>query len=190
MRNRSFGANDWTKGQGRSANRQGTDADGDATGTRPGDGAAPKTITVSDASVSELLYMLEEEKLAGDIYEAFFEQTGLKIFDNIAKSEDKHHAALLNQAEALGVDVDAIVFEPAGSYTNDELQALYDDLLALGSTSVQAALEVGVAIETKDMVDIANAIEDVEGTRLADVYQNLLDGSQSHLDAFSGLLVA
>jgi hypothetical protein len=192
MRNRSFGPSDWTRGSGRANDRQATDTNADASG--PGrqaeDSPADTSPVYSDAAVAELLYMLEEEKLAGDIYEAFFEQTGVKIFDNIAKSEDKHHNALLNQAEGIGLDVDAIVFEPAGSYVNDEIQALYDDLLAYGSSSVQAALEVGVMIETKDIVDIDNAIDGVEGTRLADVYQNLLDGSENHLDAFSGMLVA
>ena len=146
------------------------------------------TSSMSEEAISELLYMIEEEKLAGDIYEAFYALYGIKIFDNIAASEDRHFDALIAQAEKLGLDTDTFVFEPAGSFSDPELQALYDTLLAQGSTSLTDALNVGVAIEEKDMIDIASAAELVAGTALADTYQNLLDGSQYHLDAFEALL--
>ncbi|MBS0125361.1 DUF2202 domain-containing protein [Thetidibacter halocola] len=144
--------------------------------------------TYSDAAIAELLFMIEEEKLAGDVYEAFYDLYGIKVFDNIAASEDRHFDALIAQAEALGIDTDAFVFAEAGEFENDELQALYDSLIAEGSVSLTDALEVGVAIEERDMVDIAAAIDAVEGTVLADIYQNLLDGSVAHLAAFEGLL--
>lgn len=151
------------------------------------------TVTVTDATysdeaIAELLFMLEEEKLAGDIYDAFYEMYGVPIFDNIAESEDNHFDALLAQAESLGLDVDAIVFAEAGTYVDPELQEMYDTLLAQGSESLEAALEVGVAIETKDMVDIAAAAEAVADTPLADVYDRLLAESVNHLDAFEALL--
>lgn len=146
------------------------------------------TATYDDAAIATLLFMLEEEKLAGDIYEAFYDMYGLKIFDNIAQSEDNHFDALLAQAEALGLDVDEFVFEDAGTFVDPELQDMYDTLLAEGSLSLTDALEVGVLIEETDIIDISDAIEGVEGTVLADVYQNLLDGSLNHLDAFESVL--
>ncbi|TCP42945.1 DUF2202 domain-containing protein [Rhodovulum marinum] len=149
---------------------------------------APGTDTYSDADIASLLFMLEEEKLAGDIYAAFYDQTGLRIFDNIAASEDRHHDALLNQASSLGVDVIEFVSLPAGSYVNPALQAMYDDLLAMGSDSATAALNVGVLIEETDIVDLQDAVASVEGTALADVYGRLLDGSENHLAAFESAL--
>lgn len=148
------------------------------------------TATYSDAAVGELLFMIEEEKLAGDIYEVFYGMYGLKIFDNIAQSEDRHFDAVVNQAETMGIDVDQFLFEPAGTFQNEDLQELYDTLLAQGSESVTAALEVGKAIEEKDITDIADAIDDVEGTALASVYESLLAGSGNHLEAFDSLLMA
>lgn len=148
------------------------------------------TATYSDEAIADLLFMIEEEKLAGDIYEAFYKAYGLTIFDNIAQSEDNHFNALLEQAQNLGIDTDQFVFEPAGTFVNEELQQLYDTLLATGNESVTAALEVGLAIEEKDMVDIAEVAETVEGTVLADVYENLLDGSANHLEAFQDALLA
>ena len=162
-----------------------------ARGMRKGGASEPTTTDVeySDEIVAELLYMIEEEKLAGDIYEAFHEMYGLPIFKNIAASEDRHFAAVVNQAEKMGVDVDEFLFQPAGTFVNEEVQELYDTLLAAGGVSVTGALEVGVTIEKKDMIDIAAAIEAAEGTRLAEVYENLLAGSANHLEAFEAALL-
>jgi len=146
------------------------------------------TATYSAEAIAELKFMIEEEKLAGDIYEVFYNMYGLKIFNNIAQSEDQHFNALINQAETIGLDVDQFLFAPVGSFDDPELQEMYDTLLAQGSVSETAALEVGKAIEEKDMVDIAAAIEDVEGTTLAEVYDSLLTGSSYHLEAFENLL--
>ncbi|WP_223428528.1 DUF2202 domain-containing protein [Tateyamaria pelophila] len=148
----------------------------------------PVETTYSDDVVAELLFLMEEEKLAGDVYEAFYDLYGIKIFDNIAASEDRHFAALEAQAEALGIDMDEFVFSEPGSFENEELQALYDSLIESGSASVTDALNVGVAIEEKDIIDLAAAAASVEGTALADVYQNLLTGSEYHLEAFNVLL--
>lgn len=150
------------------------------------DNASTQTIDADDRAT--VLYILEEEKMAGDLYEIFQQQTGLSVFGNIAKSEDRHFNAMLKQAEKLGLDVDEIVFKPAGSYVNDEVQQMYDDLLAQGSQSAIDALEVGRYIEQTDATDLREAMDDVAGTQLARVYGNLLDGSLNHLDAFDALL--
>ncbi|CUH79104.1 DUF2202 domain-containing protein [Tropicibacter naphthalenivorans] len=146
------------------------------------------TVTYSDEAVDELLFMIEEEKLAGDIYDAFYDMYGIRIFSNIAASEDKHFDALIAQAETIGLDVDQFVFAETGQFEDPDLQDMYDSLLAEGAESLTAALEVGAAIEAKDIEDIAAAAELVEGTALADVYQNLLAGSANHLAAFDALL--
>ena len=143
---------------------------------------------LTKAQISELTYLLEEEKLAGDLYEAFHAQTGAKVFKNIARSEDSHFNALLRQAEKIGVDTDAFTFLPAGEYVNDEIQDLYDSLLKQGGASTAAALEVGVLIEETDILDLAAAAASVEGTSLESVYERLLAGSNSHLDAFESAL--
>ncbi|SMO99294.1 hypothetical protein SAMN06265173_15211 [Thalassovita litoralis] len=156
----------------------------------PGDPARPdKSFLPYDMSdISTLLFMLEEEKMAGDLYEAFGDLYGTRFFDNIAASEDNHFDALLNQAEQLGLFGDSFVFADAGEFQNDELQDLYDALLAQGSQSLTDALEVGRLIELTDIDDITAAMSGVTDTVLEDVYQNLLDGSFSHLAAFEAQL--
>ncbi len=142
----------------------------------------------SDEALTELKFMIEEEKLAGDIYDVFYATYGVKIFKNIGASEDKHFDAVSDYAVKIGLDVDAFVFKPAGEFENPDLQDLYDTLLAQGMESLNDALKVGVTIENKDIVDIAAAAEAVGGTPLADIYGNLLDASYNHLDAFEALL--
>lgn len=147
------------------------------------------SATYSDESIRELLFMIEEEKMAGDIYAAFYDMYGLNIFSNIAASEDQHFDALINQAKNIGLDVDQFIYEDSGTFADAELQEMYDTLLTQGSLSLTNALEVGAAIEEKDMVDIAAAADAVEGTSLASVYDNLLNGSANHLEAFQGALL-
>ena len=42
-----------------------------------------------------LLFMREEEKLARDVYLELFDEWGLRVFENIAESEQKHMDAVL-----------------------------------------------------------------------------------------------
>lgn len=156
----------------------------------PDDSAVASTTLDMDlgAVTAELTFMIEEEKLASDLYAAFYDLFGMKIFDNISSSEDRHFEALLSQAKTLGVDTDTFVFNEPDVFEDAELQQMYDALLAQGSASAQAALGVGIAIEQQDMVDLANAAAAVEGTQLANVYESLIAGSQNHLDAFEHML--
>ena len=137
------------------------------------------------AQQDDLLFMLEEEKLAGDLYQVFADQTGFSVFSNISASEDRHYAALLRYAKTAGLPVDAITGLPAGEYVNPEIQALYDTLLEQGSRSDVAALEVGALVERTDIADLQTALVGLTDRVLADVYSRLLDGSINHLDAFT-----
>lgn len=150
-------------------------------------GAAAASLSAEEAET--LLFNIEEEKLAGDVYAAFAELYDLAIFDNIAASEDRHTAAVVNAADRLGVDASGLPSE-AGVFADPELQALYDQLIAWGSTSLTAALEVGVFIETADLEHLAESIAGTDDPLLDRVYGSLLAGSESHLAAFTTALDA
>lgn len=150
--------------------------------------AVDTDTTLSAEAIAELKFMIEEEKLAGDLYDVFYDVYGIQIFANIGDSEDRHFDAVSDYAEKIGIDVDSFVFDTAGEFSNPELQEMYDTLLEQGLTSLEDALEVGVAIEEKDIVDIAAAAEAVQDTALADIYEKLLQGSYAHLDAFEAVL--
>jgi hypothetical protein len=75
-----------------------------------------------------------------------------------------------------------------GAFTNPEILQLYTDLLARGSSSADAALQVGAYIEEYDIVDIKAAIDEaIAGSNqlaVLDTYMNLLCGSRNHLRSF------
>lgn len=73
----------------------------------------------------------------------------------------------------------------SGEFSIPEVQQMYDTLLAQGSASVEAALEVGVIVEETDIADLQEAVIGLEVPRAVAVYENLLAGSQNHLAAFS-----
>ncbi len=138
---------------------------------------------LSAEEVAGLLFMREEEKLARDVYLTFDAQYDKKIFGNIAVSEQNHTDAILALLEAFGID-DPVKDNPRGVFENEELQTLYDELIAEGAASLASALYVGCAIEEIDMLDIVEYMEGTENEAILLVYGRLLDGSANHLRAY------
>lgn len=143
-------------------------------------------IALTDADVSTLLFMIEEEKMERDVYDELFEQTGLVQFDKIADSEQTHYETLLKTAEKLGIDTGSLSTEE-GVFTNTEIQYLYDQLVLSGSASTEAAVEIGILIEETDITDLQTTIDTTEISLLGGVYNNLLDASYNHLNAFESI---
>jgi len=148
-------------------------------------------VSTSDGVLTEieiegLMFMREEEKLAGDVYRYFYDLYGSNVFQNIATSEDTHTNAILDLLNQYGV-ADPALAEP-GVYSNPDLQALYDELTAQGSQSLKDALLVGVAIEEIDILDIEEYIAETDEADIQLVYQNLIAGSENHLRAFVRVL--
>ena len=149
----------------------------------------PVTPTVTKEVAAMLQFMREEEKLAHDVYMLFYGIYGAvpDTFGNIMVSEQRHTDAVKTLLQKYGVADPAANTGP-GEFVNADLQALYDTLVANGSgpdAELADALEVGVAIEKKDMTDIVEAIElSLAYKDIVQVYSNLLAGSENHLAAF------
>ncbi|MBN1921912.1 MAG: DUF2202 domain-containing protein [Anaerolineae bacterium] len=144
--------------------------------------AVPVT-ELSDAETAGLLLMREEEKLAQDVYLALYDLWGQPVFQNIASSEATHTAAVLTLLERYGI-ADPVGDNAAGVFTDPELQALYDDLVAQGSESLIAALRVGAAVEEIDILDLEELSAQTDKADILTVYANLTKGSRNHLRAF------
>ena len=142
---------------------------------------------LSGDEVLGILYMREEEKLALDVYTYLYEKWSLPIFSNIAASERTHVAAMGLLLERYSCLEDPMG-EELGVFTNQELQELYDELVARGSESLVEALKVGALIEEVDIVDIQGYLERVDNEDIKLVYENLLKGSRNHLRAFVATL--
>lgn len=137
---------------------------------------------LSEAEVEGLLFMREEEKLAGDVYRYLYNLWGSAVFQNIAESEDMHTESVLALLNAYGIADNTPA--QAGQYSNAELQALYGELTAQGSQSLQDAFLVGAAIEEIDILDLESRMAQTGNTDILQVYENLVSGSENHLRAF------
>ena len=138
---------------------------------------------------NDLLYMREEEKLARDVYRAMDNLWGLRVFRNISYAEQRHMDALLGLLERHGIE-DPVGDSPDGEFANTELQDLFNQLVAQGSESLNAALIVGATIEDLDIHDLDQALTRTDNEDIQIVYQNLRKGSRNHLRAFTSLLEA
>ncbi len=153
-----------------------------------GNGITVLDIPVSDLSNEEsaaLLFMREEEKLARDVYNTHYTTWGIQTFSNIASSEQQH----MDQIKLL-LDRYALT-DPAlapGQFTDSNLQVLYDQLVAQGNLSLADALKVGAAIEEIDILDLQTRFAQTDNADIQLVYNNLMNGSFSHLQAFTSTL--
>jgi hypothetical protein len=163
---------------------------GARSGQPGGFGLSSKTGVVSITSLSAaeadfLLYMLEEEKLARDVYDALNAKWDFIVFSNIAESEQRHFDTIGNLVNRYGLK--GPVTKP-GLFGNADLQTLYDKLVVQGSASLVDALKAGVTIEVTDINDLGVAIKATDNTDVLSVYANLLKGSKKHLSAFESHL--
>ena len=147
------------------------------------------STTLSDAEISDLVFMREEEKLARDVYLTLYDMWGVQTFSSIANSEQMHTDAIKGLLDAYGI-ADPVVNDTVGVFTNPELQAVYNELVATGSTSLVDALKVGAAIEEIDIADLYEAMEVTAQPNILQVYSRLLSGSENHLRSFVSTLSA
>ncbi len=144
-----------------------------STATEPADGALAATLT----------QMREEERMARDLYAALAEiHDGARPMSMITNSEQKHFDAMGTLLERYDV-TDPSAHKAAGTYALPEIQSLYDSWYAEGKVSLDAAYQVGIELETRDIADLEKAIA-VAPTDVDRVLNNLLQASQHHLSAY------
>ncbi len=160
----------------------------DQAGNGNGTGTSVLDIPASDLSLEEsasLIFMREEEKLARDVYNALYEVWGQPTFLNIAASEQAHMDEIKILLDRYSLADPAL---GPGVFTDLELQALYNDLVAQGSASLADALKVGAAIEEIDILDLEERLVLTDNADIQLVFNNLMAGSYNHLNAFVGVL--
>lgn len=146
-----------------------------------------QTVALTDDENYWLTYMREEEKVARDVYLYLNDKWNVRIFKNIAASEQTHMDAIKALLDTYTIP-DPAAGKGIGEFTNPDLQKLYDDLIREGSISKVEALRVGVIIEETDIDDLTEGIATTRHNDIKTVYSNLLQGSLNHLDAFESTL--
>lgn len=144
---------------------------------------AKTSKAITTAMASKLKYLIQEEKLAYDLYVAIYKETGIRQFSNISRSELQHMAAVETLLTKYGIKNPVTNLEP-GEFTDPELQKAYDDLLG-SVTSTQSALEVGIAVERLDIKDIEKMLDKKMPSTVKTTLTQLLNASYQHLNAFS-----
>lgn len=143
--------------------------------------AAMPKADLNESESEGLLYMREEEKLARDVYWTFDDLYSLPVFENIADAEETHMESVKVLMDKYGLS-DPIL--EAGKFSNADLQVLYDDLVAQGSSSEVEALRVGAIIEETDIQDLKDRLSKTDKEDITMVYESLMRGSRNHLRAF------
>lgn len=153
---------------------------------KPSAPSVDQGVATPDATSKQLAYLIEEEKLAHDIYTAMYELWGARAFGNILSSEANHQSQVLTVMNALAIS--DVRSTELGVFNDTELQKLYDDLLAKGSKSLVDAYEVGVAIEELDIADLTDMLSTATNADVIAMMENLRRGSENHLRAFNSKL--
>ena len=147
--------------------------------TTPTGASATNTKTTEELT----LYLIEEEKLAHDVYTIMYQKYGAQVFGNILESESTHQARVLTLLETRNI-ADPRSAE-IGVFKNQELQTLYNTLIEQGNISATEAYKVGVIIEEKDIADISAQLATTTDQDVVDTLESLRQGSENHLRAFN-----
>ena len=145
--------------------------------------AQAATPTVSATTKAQLLYLVEEEKLARDVYAALDAVSVSPKFKNISGSEQTHMDAVAVLLKTYGIK-NPTIGKAAGEFTDKSLTALYKTLVAKGKLSELDAISVGILIEEKDLADLATLSKTVKKTDIKTAIAFLKKGSENHLAAF------
>jgi hypothetical protein len=167
-------------------NQNGKNSEGGSTNKTPGipsETANSSTVSLSSGDANGLLFTVEEEKLAHDVYVYLYDKWHVNVFLNIISAEQTHMDSVRSLIEKYGL-TDPTKDEALGVFQNSDIQALYDSLTAQGSSSAKDALVVGANIEEIDIVDIEDKMKYTSNKDINNVYTNLISGSESHLRAF------
>lgn len=146
----------------------------------------PGGNALTEEEKTRLMLMREEEKMAGDVYRLLGEKWNLRIFRNIASSEDNHFKQVGKLLDRYGLPDPAST--QSGVFADSRLGVLYQELVTKGTRSIQEALEVGVLIEKVDIDDLVKGIMEAKQPDIKRVYTNLLNASFNHLESFETTL--
>lgn len=136
--------------------------------------------TTTDSS--SMLYMLEEEKLAHDVYLMMYQKWGTRQFENIKESEKIHIEKIKELLLKNNISYQLL---PEGKFENQELQKIYNQLISKGNISEIEALKVGATIEDLDIFDLKRLKNETNNSDIKNVYNFLECGSRNHLRAFN-----
>ncbi len=138
---------------------------------------------LSEEEIAGLILMREEEKLARDVYNTLGKKWGMKIFTNIAKSEQTHTDAIKVLLDRYNID-DPVKNDSTGAFTSPQMDKLYKNLVKQGNATLLDGLIVGGIVEDLDIKDLNELLTKTDKADIITTYNNLNKGSRNHLRAY------
>ena len=149
---------------------------------------ATTTTELTEEQKDTLFYIYQEEKVARDVYITLGNiYTDENTFASIQISEQRHIDSAKGLCKKYDVSIEGVNEKNVGNFVLPVLQELYDTLVEKGKKSHLDALEVGEYIEVTDIEDLEHAQVGMPSD-VVNVFENLKEGSLSHLDAFEAAI--
>lgn len=143
----------------------------------------PIPVALTEQEKTDLLFLIEEEKMARDVYLFSGALYNQNIFQNIPESEQIHMDRIKSLLEKYNLE-DPTEGNAEGEFTNPDIQLLYDQLTADASESLMKALIAGATIEDLDIADLMSLEHNTDKEDLLSAYDFLLCGSKNHMRGF------
>ncbi|WP_347354658.1 DUF2202 domain-containing protein [Intrasporangium sp.] len=157
-------------------------------GGTPAPGVTATSTALPHDVAEQLQHAREGERMARDLYAALAQAHGdARPMSRITHGEDRHFAAVGTVLSRHGVS-DPSAGRRAGSYAYPDLQQRYDDWLAKGKASANAAHQVGVELEKWDIANLQKQVDATKQNDVKQLYSHLLEASRHHLSAYQAAL--
>lgn len=146
---------------------------------------AQPVITENDKN--SLVYFREEEKLAADAFDYFYEMWTNKLFLTFKNSETKHECRFRELLDYYGIE-DPVKEYGRGEFGSDSLEYYYVSIISFGSKSLLHSFLAGAEIEEKTVYELGNAIKVIDNENLTEVYKTHKISSEGYLRVFAAKL--
>ena len=139
------------------------------------------TSTTNSKTIANLKYILEEEKLAYDVYAYYFAKGGMPKYKDIQGAELQHMNMVRAGMKAYGIK-DTTPSLKAGVYHYKDLTAIYKKLTAV--IDKKSPYLTGVNVEIDDIKKIDAMLPETTEADLTALLKNLKSQSNMHIDYF------
>ena len=145
---------------------------------------ASAVTTLTATQKSQLKFLVEEEKMARDVYIYLAANVTTMKFANISKSEQTHMDYVATVLKTYKI-WNPTTNRKVGVFYNKEIQGLYNDLIKSGSVGALEAFAAGVTVETVDIASLEELLAKDSPADAKAMLTLLLNASQKHLAAFT-----
>ena len=132
-----------------------------------------------------VLYLIEQEKLAHDLYRVLDTMWVTDVFNRVSNEELQHMAKLSAVACEFMIDVPVHFNEyPEGQFVDGRLRRLYTDLLLSANFSLEEAYLACANLEERKILDLKAALKQPNFDIETLTYKALLIGAEDNLKLF------